>query len=60
MADSKEHYRGYVVKSKAPIATAVKRADLRHNSDVSRHAIVDDKAIRRIQKYKKAIALLTK
>lgn len=48
-----------VLPKENPIATAVKLADLRHNSDISRLDIVDDKAIQRIQKYKKAIALLT-
>lgn len=39
-------------------ARAVKLADLRHNSDISRLETVDDKALRRVQKYKEAIALL--
>lgn len=52
-------YMDYVAKIKEnPIATAVKLADLRHNSDISRLDIVDDKAMQRLQKYKKAIALL--
>ncbi len=52
-------YLDYVAKIKEnPIATTVKLADLRHNSDVSRLDIVDDKAIQRIQKYEKAMALL--
>lgn len=42
-----------------PIAAAVKLADLRHNSDITRLAVVDDKAVRRIQKYKDAMALLS-
>lgn len=53
-------YMDYVAKIKEnPIATTVKLADLRHNSDISRLDIVDDKAIQRIQKYEKAIALLS-
>ena len=42
-----------------PIARAVKLADLRHNSDLSRLDAVDEKALERVEKYKKAIALLT-
>ena len=41
-----------------PIATAVKLADLRHNADLSRMDIIDDKARRREEKYREAIALL--
>lgn len=41
-----------------PIAKAVKLADLRHNSDVSRLDTVDSKALARVDKYKNAIALL--
>jgi len=41
-----------------PIAKAVKLADLRHNSDLSRMDIIDEKAIERTKKYKQAIELL--
>ena len=41
-----------------PIATAVKLADLRHNADLSRMDIIDDKARRREEKYREANALL--
>jgi len=41
-----------------PIAKAVKLADLRHNSDLSRLDTVDDKALARREKYLKALALL--
>lgn len=52
-------YMDYVAKIKPnPIARAVKLADLRHNSDISRLETVDDKALRRVQKYKEAIAFL--
>ncbi len=52
-------YFDYVRAIKSnPIATAVKLADLRHNSDLSRLDIVDEKAIARHEKYLKAIALL--
>ncbi len=43
-----------------PIARAVKLADLRHNSDLTRLDAVDEKAMQRNEKYRKAIALLTK
>lgn len=42
-----------------PIARAVKLADLRHNSDLTRLDAVDEKAMQRNEKYRKAIALLT-
>ena len=52
-------YMDYVTSIKSdPIASAVKLADLRHNSDLSRLDAIDDKAIQRVEKYKKAIALL--
>ena len=58
--DESVPYMDYVARIKQnPIAAAVKLADLRHNSDTSRLDVVDDKATERIQKYKKAIALLT-
>ena len=41
-----------------PIAKAVKLADLRHNSDLSRLDTVDEKALKRREKYLNAIALL--
>ena len=41
-----------------PVATAVKLADLRHNADLSRLDVVDEKALSRREKYLKAIALL--
>ena len=52
-------YMDYVAQIKGnPIARAVKLADLRHNSDLSRIDKVDEKALRRIEKYKAAIRLL--
>lgn len=52
-------YMEYVEKiKKNRIAATVKRADLMHNSDLSRLDTVDEKALRRVQKYKKAIELL--
>ena len=52
-------YLDYVVSLKNnPITRAVKLADLRHNSDLSRLDYVDQSALDRAEKYKKAIALL--
>ena len=52
-------YMDYVAKIKTnPIAKAVKLADLRHNSDLSRLSVIDQKALKRREKYQKAIALL--
>lgn len=52
-------YMDYVAKIKEnPIAKAVKLADLRHNSDLTRLDVVDEYALRRREKYREAIALL--
>lgn len=52
-------YLDYVARLRGnPIARRVKLADLRHNSDLSRLDVIDDKALERVEKYKKAIALL--
>ena len=52
-------YMDYIRSIKEnPIAKAVKLADLRHNSDLTRLDRVDEKALRRRDKYLKAIALL--
>ncbi len=52
-------YMDYVLEiKKDPIARAVKLADLRHNSDLSRLDSVDDVALSRREKYLKAIDLL--
>lgn len=52
-------YMDYVARIKEnPLARAVKLADLKHNSDLSRLDIVDEKAVQRVKKYEKAIALL--
>ncbi len=52
-------YMEYVgaIKENA-IAKAVKLADLRHNSDLTRLDAVDEKALARREKYLKAMALL--
>ena len=52
-------YLTYIARLKGnPLAKAVKMADLRHNSDLSRLEIVDQKALDRVEKYKKAMAIL--
>lgn len=52
-------YMDYVLKIKDnPIAKAVKLADLKHNSDLSRLDVIDEKALTRREKYLKAIQLL--
>ena len=58
--DDSVPYLEYVKTIKSnPIASKVKLADLKHNSDLSRLDKVDDKAIERVEKYKKAINILT-
>ncbi len=52
-------YLTYVNRLKEnPLAKRVKLADLRHNSDLSRLDSVTEKDLERVEKYKKAIALL--
>ena len=52
-------YMDYVREIKNnPIAKAVKLADLKHNSDLTRLDVVDEKALQRSEKYSKAIKLL--
>ena len=52
-------YMDYVCAIKEnPIAKAVKLADLKHNSDLSRLDDINEKALQRKEKYQKAIALL--
>ena len=52
-------YMDYVTKIKNnKIAIVVKLADLKHNSDLTRLDIVDEKALKRKEKYEKAIKLL--
>ena len=41
------------------IASKVKLADLKHNSDFSRLDVIDSKVHKRVEKYKKAINILT-
>ena len=57
--DESVPYMEYVAAIKPnPIARAVKLADLRHNSDLSRVDEVTEKALQRREKYLKALALL--
>lgn len=52
-------YMDYVRMIKEnPIAKAVKLADLRHNSDLTRLDTIDEKALARREKYQKAMAIL--
>lgn len=57
--DDNVPYLDYVRTIKSnPIASKVKLADLKHNSDLTRLDTVDDKALERVEKYKKAIRIL--
>ena len=57
--DDETPYLDYVANIKNdPIARAVKLADLRHNSDLTRLDRVDEKALERVEKYRKAMELL--
>lgn len=57
--DKSVPYMDYVAKIKSnPVAKAVKLADLKHNSDLSRLDVVDEKARERVEKYKTAITIL--
>ncbi len=42
-----------------PIARAVKIADLRHNSDLTRMDTIDEWALKRTEKYREALRILT-
>ena len=57
--DNEVPYMEYVKAIKGnPVAKAVKLADLKHNSALSRMDAVDEKTLARREKYLKAIALL--
>lgn len=57
--DDDTNYMDYVRAIKEnPIAKAVKLADLKHNSDLTRLDVIDEKALSRREKYLKAIAIL--
>ena len=52
-------YMDYVAEIKtSKTATVVKLAELRHNSDLTRLDVIDEKALKRKEKYEKAIKLL--
>lgn len=52
-------YMDYVAEiKKNPIAKEVKLADLQHNSDLTRLDCIDEKALKRREKYAEAIAFL--
>lgn len=52
-------YMDYVAEiKKNTIATKVKLADLKHNSDLTRLSAVDEKTLKRKEKYEKAIKFL--
>ena len=58
--DKRIPYMDYVAKINGnKIAKTVKLADLKHNSDLSRLDTVDEKAMKRIEKYRQAIELLS-
>lgn len=57
--DDDTPYLDYVARLKEnPIARAVKLADLRHNSDLTRLDFVDARALERVEKYRRAMELL--
>ena len=57
--DPTTDYMAYVEKiSQNPIASQVKLADLRHNSDLTRLEHPDERALARVKKYSAAIRLL--
>ena len=57
--DDSVPYMDYVKEiAKNSLAKAVKLADLAHNSDLTRLDVVDEKALKRAEKYKQAIELL--
>lgn len=57
--DESVPYMEYVTEIKTnAIARAVKLADLQHNSDLSRLDVIDERALKRKEKYTEAIKLL--
>lgn len=58
--DDAEPYLDYVARLKDnALARKVKLADLRHNSDLTRLDVIDEKALMRVRKYAEAIRVLT-
>lgn len=59
--DKKIDYIEYIKKVKTnPIATKIKIADLKHNSDITRLENITTTDLKRIEKYKKALEILDK
>ena len=59
--DKKIDYIEYIKKVKTnPIATKIKIADLKHNSDITRLDNITVTDLERIKKYKKALEILSK
>ena len=59
--DDDTDYMDYVREiKKNPIAKAVKLADLKHNSDLSRMDVIDEKVLERRKKYLEAVERLEK
>lgn len=57
--DKQIPYPEYIKKIKIdPIATKVKIADIKHNSDLTRLDTVDEAAMKRLEKYKQALGIL--
>lgn len=56
--DDSTDYFDYVRRIKGTVAEPVKRADIAHNSDLSRMDTVTEKDLLRIEKYKKALRIL--
>lgn len=57
--DNREPYMAYVLRVKQnPVAAAVKMSDLRNNMDTSRLPNFTEKDAQRLEKYRKAYALL--
>lgn len=57
--DDNVPYMDYVREiKKNPIAKAVKLADLRHNSDMTRLDVIDEYALKRAEKYRQAMEIL--
>ncbi len=57
--DNAVPYLDYVKAiKKDSLALKVKLADLKHNSDITRLDTIDEKALNRLEKYKKALMIL--
>ncbi len=56
--DDKDYYEYVSDLSLNITAVRVKLADLRHNSDLTRLNVVDEKALKRVEKYRKCISFL--